>query len=130
MHRKYLRGHRRNFVKRVVGLVAHEQRVQQDSKLPCHGYNGPFLRVLATSRGQAQSPAPQIAIFSKAPEHELAALNKHLPHAAVTGFCDPKLWTSLSRLTLPRLQPKKASDLARLHKPARFAYRQDELQRG
>ena len=81
-----------------VHLSAYPQPMQQHRQFSRHRHHRSLLGIFPSSLGQLQSPAPQIAVFSKRPQNVMRSLHQHRSQIPVTLFADALLWFALPRV--------------------------------
>src|SRR5271166_5458732 len=81
---------------RFINFSTDPQPMQQHCQLASRRNDGPFLSILATTLGQLQTPASQIAISSKRAKYVVRSLHQQGSQIGITLFADVHL-----RLALP-----------------------------
>src|SRR5438309_7730001 len=101
----------RAVVQRFVHFSAYPQVMQQHCQLACRGDDGSFLPVPASTLGQLQTPAPQIAVRAKRAENVLCTLHQKRSQIGIALLADVHLGLALARVPASWLQAQVATRL-------------------
>jgi hypothetical protein len=92
-------------VQRFVHFSAYPQAMQQHRQLSCCCNHRPLLPILATTLGQLQTPAPQVAVRSKRTQNVVRSLHQQRAQIRIPFLADVHLRFALPRVFRPGCSP-------------------------